>query len=171
MYGFYPSAGFSYLRGTKHQVREGGVRTPAIAVWPGMIQPGSDPIDLMHITDWFTTIARLAGVQSKIPDDRIIDGVDQSALLIEGEGNSRRDYLFLYKYSVFGTGLGTRLEAVRWRNIKFYPGRVQIYNIMRDPNEEQNDRRKYLWAMEPMRRLIRDHQQRMTEFPNRRLED
>ena len=169
MYGFFPSAGFSYLRGKKHDVQEGGVRTPAIAWWPGMIEPGTEPIDLMHVTDWYTTIARIAGVTDKLPQDRIIDGVEQTALLFNGEGRSRRDYLFHYKYSVFGTGLGTRLEAVRWRDIKFYPASLKIYNIMRDPNEQFSNRRNYLWAMQPMRKAIDAHEKLMEQYPNRKL--
>ncbi|MDJ0928365.1 MAG: sulfatase-like hydrolase/transferase [Gammaproteobacteria bacterium] len=169
MYGFYPSAGFSYLRGRKHEVREGGVRTPAIAWWPGTITAGSEPIDLVHVTDWYTTIARLTGASKYVPTDRIIDGVDQSALLFNGEGHSRRDYLFLYKYGVFGSQSRSRLEAVRWRNIKFYPATYDIYNVMRDPNERFSNRRQYLWAMEPMLKMVDDHQARMDEFPNRKL--
>ncbi|MDE0511095.1 MAG: sulfatase-like hydrolase/transferase [Gammaproteobacteria bacterium] len=170
MYSFYPSAGFSYLRGRKHEVQEGGVRTPAIAWWPGMIAPGSEPLDLVHVTDWFTTIAGIAGAQANIPGDRIIDGVNQTSLLINGEGYSRRNYLFHYKYSVFGTGLGTRLEAVRWNDIKLYPNKMEVFNIMRDPNEMHSDRRQYLWVIEPLRQLMSNHLKMMEKFPNRKLE-
>ena len=169
MYTFYPSAGFSYLNGRKHEVKEGGVRTPAIAWWPGVIEAGSEPLDLVHVTDWFTTIARISGAITNIPDDRVIDGVNQSSLLINGEGHSRRDYIFHYKYSVFGTGKGTHLKAIRWRNIKFYPNEVEIFNIMRDPNERHSNRRQYLWAMEPMRQMMVNHQRMIEKYPNRKL--
>lgn len=171
MYGFYPSAGFSYLKGHKHQVKEGGVRTPAIAWWPGMIEKGTDPLDLFHITDWYTTMATLAGATAEIPDDRVIDGVNQSSLLVNGEGHSRRDYVFHYQYSVFGTGKGTHLKAIRWRNIKFYPNEVEVFNIMRDPNEAQSNRRQYLWAIEPMRQMMDRHNKLMKKYPNRVLAD
>ncbi len=169
MYGFFPSAGFTYLTGEKHSVQEGGVRTPAIAWWPGMIEAGSEPLDLVHVTDWFTTIARIAGASKKIPGRRIIDGVDQTSLLFNGEDHSRRDYLFHYKYSPFGKGEGASLEAVRRGNLKFYPKTLDVYNIMRDPREQFSDRRRYLWLMEPMRRMIQEHKEMMKEFPNRIL--
>ncbi len=170
MYTFYPSAGFSYLRGQKFQVKEGGVRTPAIAWWPGMIKSGEDPIDLVHVTDWHTTIARITGALEYMPDDRIIDGVDQTSLLLNGEGHSRRNYMFHYKYSVFGTGKGTHLKAIRWKNIKWYPNEVEVFNIMRDPNEMHSNRSNYLWAMEPMRQMMVRHQKMMKKFPNRVLD-
>ena len=169
MYTFYPSAGFSYLNGRKHQVKEGGVRTPAIAWWPGVIEAGTEPLDLVHVTDWFTTMATLAGATGNIPADRVIDGVNQVPLLVKGEGYSRRDYVFHYKYSVFGTGKGTYLKAIRWRNIKFYPNEVEIFNVMRDPNEGYSNRRQYLWAMEPMRQMMTRHQKLMQKYPNRVL--
>ena len=37
----YPDAGYTPFRGTKGTVREGGNRVPAIAIWPGKIQPRS----------------------------------------------------------------------------------------------------------------------------------
>lgn len=45
----------------------------------------------MHETDLFTSFARLGGAMRHIPGDRVIDGVDQTALLMEGDGQSRRD--------------------------------------------------------------------------------
>ena len=38
MYAFYPNSGYSWLKGGKGSVWEGGVRTPAMAWWPGMIE-------------------------------------------------------------------------------------------------------------------------------------
>jgi arylsulfatase len=90
MYSFWPTGGYSLLRGAKGDVLEGGVRVPAMAWWPGMIEPNQDPQDMLHLTDLFTTAARLAGAIDKIPTDRVTDGIDQTALLLLGEGHGRR---------------------------------------------------------------------------------
>lgn len=84
------------FRGGKGDFTEGGVRVPAFAWWPGMIDSGQIVGDIIHETDLFTTFARLAEAEKYIPTDRIIDGVDQTSLLINGDTNSRRDHVFIY---------------------------------------------------------------------------
>ena len=84
------------FRGGKGDFTEGGVRVPAQAWWPGVIEPGQIAGDIIHETDLFTTFARLAGATQYIPTDRIIDGIDQTALLMEGDTQGRRDYVFIY---------------------------------------------------------------------------
>lgn len=83
-------------RGGKGDFLEGGVRVPAMAWWPGVIKPGQIVGDIIHETDLFTTFARLGGATQYIPTDRIIDGVDQTSLLMQGDTNSRRDAVFIY---------------------------------------------------------------------------
>jgi arylsulfatase len=93
-----PGAGFNetIFRGGKGDFLEGGVRVPAQAWWPSVIQPGQLVGDIIHETDLFTTFARLAGATKYIPTDRIIDGIDQTALLLNGDTHSRRDHVFIY---------------------------------------------------------------------------
>ena len=83
-------------RGGKGDFTEGGVRVPAFAWWPGVIEPKQVVGDIIHETDLFTTFARLAGARKNIPTDRVIDGVDQTSLLINGDTHSRRDHVFIY---------------------------------------------------------------------------
>jgi len=83
-------------RGGKGDFTEGGVRVPAFAWWPGVIEPGQVVGDIIHVTDLYTTFARLAGATEHIPTDRIVDGLDQTALLLKGDTNGRRDYIFIY---------------------------------------------------------------------------
>jgi arylsulfatase len=90
------------FRGGKGDFTEGGVRVPAQAWWPGVIEPGQIVGDIIHETDLFTTFARLAGATQYIPTDRVIDGIDQTALLLNGDTHSRRDYAFIYAGSTLG---------------------------------------------------------------------
>ncbi len=97
-----PTSGYSWLRGAKGDVLEGGARVPAMAWWPGIIEPNQTPTDILDITNLFTTAARLAGATDKIPGDRITDGIDQTSLFLLGEGHGRRNMMFHYSGGTLG---------------------------------------------------------------------
>ena len=166
MYAFYPTAGYTLLRGAKGDTLEGGVRVPAQAYWPGMIAPDQDPEDMIHVTDFFTTAARIAGALDKIPNDRITDGIDQSALLLMGEGHGRRNYMTHYS-------AGT-LAAIRFEDFKVHikpahgglPG-MEFYNIRRDPGEKYGALYQGLFAVTPIQRFIGSHMEMILKFPHR----
>jgi len=133
-----------------------------------MIEPGQDPIDMIHVTDLFTTAARVAGVTDKIPTDRIIDGVDQTALLLLGEGHSRRDYMFHYS--------GPEIGAVRMGKFKMHVGpekggvpEAEVYNMQRDPREEHPSKGDLLAYLIPFQRMIQSHLDMKKKFPDRVL--
>lgn len=97
-------------RGGKGDFLEGGVRVPAFAVWPGVIEKGQSVGDIIHVTDLYTTFARLAGATEYIPTDRVIDGIDQTALLMNGDTHSRRDYVFIYAGHALGATVKGRYK-------------------------------------------------------------
>ncbi|CAK9023064.1 Putative sulfatase AslA [Durusdinium trenchii] len=97
-------------RGGKGDFLEGGVRVPAFAAWPGMIDEGQTVGDIVHVTDLYTTFARLAGATEHIPTDRVIDGIDQTALLMNGDTHSRRDYVFIYTGQLLGATVKGRYK-------------------------------------------------------------
>ncbi len=166
MYAFWPTSGYSWLRGEKGVILEGGVRVPAMAWWPGMIQPNQDPVDILHLTDLFTTAARLAGALELIPNDRVTDGIDQTALLLLGEGHGRREMMFHYSGGVLG--------AVRYEDFKVHitaghgglPG-MDFYNVMRDPGEKFGQLYPGLFAVTPIQNILRDHMLMIKKFPHR----
>ena len=166
MYAFWPTAGYTLLKGAKGDVTEGGVRVPAMAWWPGMIEPGQDPDDFWHVTDLFTTAARLASATDKIPSDRITDGIDQTPLFLLGDGHSRRNYIFHYS--------GATLGAVRYEDFKIHikashgglPG-MDFFNIRRDPGEKFGELYPGLFAVTPVQLIMRQHQGRTAKFPHR----
>ncbi|XP_073706740.1 arylsulfatase A [Garra rufa] len=98
------------MRCGKGTTYEGGMREPAIAYWPGFIQPGVTHA-LASSLDILPTFAKLAG--AALPDVQL-DGVDMTNILLN-HGSSERQTFFYYptdpneKNSVF---------AVRWKNFK-----------------------------------------------------
>ena len=88
---------------------KGSIRTAALIRWPGWIGPRSS-YAMFSIMDFFPTLARLAG--GKVPDDRPIDGIDQTHLLLGSSSTGRRDALLTF--------VGPDLVAVRWKQFRTY---------------------------------------------------
>ncbi|MDF1841814.1 MAG: sulfatase [Rubripirellula sp.] len=62
------------LRGGKGGIHEGGVRVPAVVVWPGITKPGSRSDVRIQSNDLYPTILRMVNLEW--PQDHEIDGVD-----------------------------------------------------------------------------------------------
>ena len=123
-------------RGGKLDHLEGGVRVNAWVRWKGVIEPGTFAVDIIHVSDLFTTFARLGNAMDGIPRDRIIDGVDQTGVLLLGETHGRRDYVYIYE--------GPALKSVVKNKYKMHlpaPGENPIgaglFDLYRDPREER----------------------------------
>jgi arylsulfatase len=165
---YSPGSGYTPMifRGGKGDTTEGGVRVDAFARWPGMIEADSIVGDIVHVSDLFTTIARFADATGEIPTDRVIDGVDQSALLLEGETHSRRDYIFIYS--------GNSLEQVVKEQYKLkIPGAgenpigADFYDLFRDTREEWPVSTEVgAWGGAEFVRVIMRHKQRMAKYPD-----
>jgi len=128
-------------RGSLFTGFEGSLRVPFAARWPGKIPAGSVSDEIVHEMDLFPTFARIAG--GKVPDDRVIDGVDQTDFLLGKQENSNREGLIVY--------MGNDIWGVKWRNWKVnlkeqetvFSGTIdyglaRVYNLYKDPGETQN---------------------------------
>ena len=154
------------FRGGKGAVTEGGVRVDAFARWPGMIEEDSIVNDIVHVADLFTSLARCGDATEKIPTDRIIDGVDQSALMLMGETHGRRDHVFIYS--------GNFLKAVVKEQYKLFvpaPGENPIgadfYDLFRDTREEYPVSTEVgAWGGQEFVRIIQRHMMRKQKYPD-----
>jgi arylsulfatase A len=129
------------LKEGKGTTWEGGVRAPAIFWWPGAVRPGTIT-EMGSALDLIVTAAALAG--ATLPRDRVLDGVDLSAVL-RGSGPGPRDKLFYYWDS--------ELRAIRKGNYKAHfitsgaygeggPRTVHtpplLFDLAQDPGERYN---------------------------------
>jgi arylsulfatase len=155
------------FRGGKGSTLEGGVRVDAFVRWPGMIEADSVVGDIVHVTDLFTTLARLGGATKEIPTDRIIDGIDQTALWLDGETNGRRDYVFIYNINA--------LEAVIKDRFKLaIPGGkienailAKFYDVYRDTREEWPVSTEVgAWGGAKFVRMVMRHMKRKAKYPD-----
>jgi arylsulfatase len=78
-----------FFEGSYFTGMEASLRTPCIARWPGRIATGHRSDEIVHITDWFTTLLTMANLP--VPEDRVIDGKDQSAFLSGAQQKSNRE--------------------------------------------------------------------------------
>jgi len=133
--------------------------------------------------DFFPTFARLAG--GKVPNDRPIDGVDQTDLLLGTSDAGRRNTLLTF--------VGPDLVAVRWKQFRAYfadvaPGRSgwsganllagtggsaapmngypKVFNIESDPREEYNIGAQYEWVIGPVLKAVEEYKASLVKHPN-----
>ncbi len=169
-------------RGELGDVSEGSIRTAAMIRWPGHIRPRSS-YTMFSIMDFFPTFARLAG--GKVPNDRPIDGVDQTDLLLGTSDAGRRNALLTF--------VGPDLVAVRWKQFRAYfadvaPGRSgwsganllagtggsaapmngypKVFNIESDPREEYNIGAQYEWVIGPVLKAVEEYKASLVKHPN-----
>lgn len=164
---YSPGSGFTPMiyRGGKGDTTEGGVRVDAFARWPGMIEKHAIVNDIVHVTDLFTSIARIANASDKVPTDRLIDGLDQTALMLEGETHGRRDYVYLYG--------GDKLRSVVKEQYKLKvppPGEnpivAKFYDLFRDTREEWPVSTEIgAWGGAEFVRVIQRHMIRNQKYP------
>jgi arylsulfatase A len=84
------------LREGKFTTFEGGMRTPMIAAWPGVVPAGTTCSEPVSELDLLPTIAKMVG--ATLAADRKIDGLDITPLL-RGDPGAKSPHNALYFYS------------------------------------------------------------------------
>jgi arylsulfatase A len=117
-------------RGTKATTWEGGQRVPCIMHWPEKIEPGRTYTPLARSIDLFPTFATIAG--EEVSDERKIDGVDLSAVVLDNSDDEVNDTFFYY--------MRNALEAVRVGDWKLHLHKAgephsALYNLREDVGE------------------------------------
>ena len=151
-------------RGSMFSPYEGSLRVPFLIRYPKEIPSGKISNEIVHIIDLFPTLAKWSGAY--LPQDRILDGVDQTSFFSGRINKSSRETVLIY--------VGNELFGVKWRNWKMllkeiarngsyaiqnlaYPS---IYNLIIDPKEEEPEK-FYLddtWVEVPLWNAIAEHE-------------
>ena len=154
------------FRGGKSDYWEGGIRVAAFSWWPGMIEAGSIVGDMFHEVDLYTTFARLAGATDNIPSDRIIDGLDQTALLLNGDTQGRRDYNFVYTGNILAATTKGRFKRVWVGDHPGLPG-AAFYDLYNDPRERFPALVPYLANSSSFTTMRKRHELWKMKYPDR----
>ncbi len=152
--------------GGKGDFTEGGVRVPALLTWPGVIEGGQIVGDIVHVTDLYTTFARLGGATQYIPRDRVIDGVDQTSLLLNGDGYSRRDYVMIYVGPKLAAGVKGRFKR-DWKNATPGLSKNEFYDLYTDPRERTGEMIEAFHVKSMFNRQRQRHEMWIKKYPNR----
>jgi arylsulfatase len=125
--------------------------------------------EIVHEVDTYTTFAKLAG--ASVPQDRPIDGIDQTDFLLGKSEKSNRE-----GFPVF---VADRLEAVKWRNwkIAFYDeqrdwwtpptrlGSPKAFDLITDPKEEYpTTGLRHSWLAGPAMKIVAEFEQTLKKY-------
>jgi len=155
-------------RGTYHTAMEGALRAPFMIRWPGEIPAGGVSNEIVHVTDLYATLTRIAG--ASVPTDRPLDSVDQLDFFRGRQAKSNREgFVYFIK---------DELRAAKWRDWKMHmvwepepnmgPNHLEtpwVFNLTRDPKEETDVGTEYSWVRRPLRVLVHDFQQSLKTHP------
>lgn len=131
------------LREGKGSTYEGGLRVPCIVRWPGHVPAGRVSDAIFASIDLMPTFARLAGYE--VPQDRIIDGVDQTELLLgKSETGARDNYFYFSRGEMHAVRKGKwKLRLPNLKNHYGYvndkgSGNIELYDLEADLGERKN---------------------------------
>jgi arylsulfatase len=154
--------------GSYFTAMEGSLRVPFIARWPGKFPADRVSNEIVHEVDTFTTLAHLAG--AALPQDRIIDGVDQTDFFLGKQEKSNREGFPCY--------VGDTLYAVKWRNWKmhfvwqehkFDPAQQlpypRVFNLIEDPRERHSLASVETWVDKPVMKIVNDFRDSLNKEP------
>jgi len=159
-----------FFEGSYFTGMEASLRTPCIARWPGKIAAGKKSNEIVHITDWFTSLLSMAGLQ--VPNDRVIDGKDQSSFLFGRQEKSNRDGFIYWN--------GDKMYGVKWHDFKMVLVQQKyftdpalpfatphIINLLTDPKEREPYNPVYLhsWTFAHFGRLMKEFRESVKREP------
>ncbi|MFD2257503.1 sulfatase [Luteolibacter algae] len=133
------------FKGRKRSVHEGGVRVPALALWPGRIQPGTVIDTPCSVLDYLPTVSAVTGGEP-LPG-RILDG-ENIIPILEGKVNKHE------KSIPFRFGPYACLVKGDFKLIINSPddnGEDELYDLSKDRKETNNLRKQYPEMVQEMR--------------------
>ena len=167
------------FRGELGDATEGSIRTFAFVRWPGHITPDTTSYAMFSEMDFLPTFASILG--AKLPSDRPIDGVDQTAALTGKSEMGARDSLLTF--------IGPDMVALRWKQWRLYLKEMhmtggshdmngglnvsssnlyypKVFNIEMDPHEDLELSGIHLWTLEFAYKPVKEYLESLKKYPN-----
>ena len=113
------------MQGFKRSLNEGGIRVPMIVRWPGKIKAGQVSGQPWYFPDVMPTLAEIADVAARVPDD--IDGISVLPTLLATGEQKQHEYM----YWQFGV---RAVRSGKWKGIA-KGGKLHLYDLSNDIGE------------------------------------
>lgn len=157
---FNSTAGF---RGQKRDLYEGGIRVPLIVHWPAVIQQPRTDDHIAAFWDLLPTFTELADA----PSARYTDGLSMVPTLT-GKGKQLR-HKYLY-WEFHESGGRQAVRAGKWKLVKLQVKNTdkttyELYDLKRDPGEEQNLQNKKKSVYKRLQKYIEEAHLESAIFP------
>ena len=122
------------LRGLKCSIREGGIRVPFIAKWPGKIKAGATTEQPTALWDMMPTFLEACGETKRIPK-----GIDGISILPTLTGKGKQA---IHNHFYWETGGAKAVRMGDWKGYcrvkKGVDGKIELYDLKTDPKESKN---------------------------------
>jgi arylsulfatase A-like enzyme len=158
------------LQEGKGSTWEGGQRVPAIARWPGTINPAQTCREIACNIDLFNTALELAG--ATIPSDRPTDGVSLAKLLRGQSDSSGRNVFFYYRdEDLFAVRKG-KYKAHYFTKSAYGTDPTQkhdpplLFDLGQDPAEQFNIAKAHPEVLADLAKEVEAHTSTLKEAPN-----
>ncbi|MFO1149880.1 MAG: arylsulfatase [Alsobacter sp.] len=119
-------------RGGKGDLYEGGTRVSSLINWPGRIKAGTTVDEMMHVVDYYPTLANLAG--ASLTKTKPLDGFDMWRTISEGKPSPRDEVV--YNIEMFRGAVRKGDWKLVWRTT--LPSKTELFNLAQDPSEKTN---------------------------------
>lgn len=146
---FNSNGGF---RGVKRDLYEGGIRTPFIVSWPGVIEPGTVSFHVSAFWDFLPTMCELIG--EKVPAG--LDGISYLPTLTGSGSQKQHDYLYWEFHEQGGKQavLRNNWKLIRLQVDNPAKTRLELYNLSSDPMEVMDVAKQYPEIVETLEKLM-----------------
>lgn len=143
---------------------EGALRVPFIIRWPDYIPSNTVSNEIVHQIDIFPMLARIVGAD--IPEDRIIDGIDQTNFFFGHQEKSNREGFVIYAEE--------KILGVKYRNWKmlttgshYGEGTPRVHNLFVNPKEYKayGSPIADYWVRFPAGQILKDHLESLDKYP------
>ncbi len=136
------------LRGRKRDMYEGGIRTPMIVRWPGVLSANQTSTVPWYFADVLPTLAELG--KATAPSN--IDGISIAPTLLGKPQNLENRPMY---WEFFEGGFQQAVRKGKWKAIRSAVGEpLQLYNLKRDLSEENDIAAKHPKIVREMESIL-----------------